>query len=81
MALTVLLKDRTGDSSSPEELLEKQVSDVTSGELYHRDEMALLFQGIVIVEWLSSVMDVHIICNHIEVRKLLSLPKYHYRYL
>lgn len=37
-------------------------------------------QQVTLTEWIYALVDVHIICNHIEFRRLLHLPKYAHRY-
>jgi hypothetical protein len=39
----------------------------------------LIHQQIALTEWIYALVDVHIICNHIEIRRLLGLPKYAHR--
>lgn len=36
-------------------------------------------QQITLTEWIYALVDVQIICNHIEFRRLLNLPKYAHR--
>lgn len=47
------------------------VSEETTNILTH--------QQITLTEWIYALVDVHIICNHIEIRRLLGLPKYAHR--